>query len=465
MIRPRLFEHISSLIVVTLTSAFATVLILAIRVVENMMDGSGLSEAFETVVIMLSVLIILFVGIALYVSGVVITNAFSTLIAGRRKEIALLRLIGSTAKQQRAAVLKEGFTVGIIGAITGYLIGLGGMFAALQITIQLGYIQDWNFQLLTPLPAVPLMFVVLVTALAAWVGSRRVLTVTPIEAVSQAQPASLEQLRSNSGRFWAMLVMLILGMVFLGGGVLVGLVNPAGVLIAFLGGVFSFTGIIIGSVLLLPSAMAFVGKLMNRGVSGRLAVANSKRYPERSARVMLALVIGVTLVVMFAVASESLQAAIRSDLTPEQAIAMTEVMNIVVMVFSSLLGFSAVLAAIGTANTISLNVLQRTREFGLLRALGLSREQLRNMIRVESALLALTGIVLGIVLGTFYGWVGAQSFVASTLNDDPKIVPLELPWILIGLLVVSALLLIWVSSAAPSRRALKLAPVQALAEA
>ena len=66
---------------------------------------------------------------------------------------------------------------------------------------------------------------------------------------------------------------------------------------------------------------------------------------------------------------------------------------------------------------------------------------------------------LGIVLGSLYGWAGAQSLLGSSLQW----ITVELSWALIAIMVVAAALLIWISSAVPSRRALKLAPVQALA--
>ncbi|MGB3413392.1 MAG: FtsX-like permease family protein, partial [Microbacteriaceae bacterium] len=177
MSRLRLFEHISSLIIVTLTSAFATALIVAVGVVETIMYGNGLSE-IGMAVGMLNVLSFLFLGIAIYVSGVVITNAFATLIAGRRKEIALLRLIGSTSQQQRFGILREGTAIGVIGAILGYLIGSVGMFIALEIAVSLGQIQKLDYQTFGLAALLPLLIIVLVTCLASWLGSRKVLIVT-----------------------------------------------------------------------------------------------------------------------------------------------------------------------------------------------------------------------------------------------------------------------------------------------
>ena len=65
----------------------------------------------------------------------------------------------------------------------------------------------------------------------------------------------------------------------------------------------------------------------------------------------------------------------------------------------ALLGLAVVIAVLGIINTLALSVIERVREIGLLRAVGLSRRQLRTMLRLESVAIALLGAVLGIVLG------------------------------------------------------------------
>ncbi len=69
-----------------------------------------------------------------------------------------------------------------------------------------------------------------------------------------------------------------------------------------------------------------------------------------------------------------------------------------------LLVLSVVIAVLGIVNTLALSVVERTRELGLLRAVGLQRRQLRRMIRVESVVIALYGALLGLVVGTGFGW-------------------------------------------------------------
>ena len=69
----------------------------------------------------------------------------------------------------------------------------------------------------------------------------------------------------------------------------------------------------------------------------------------------------------------------------------------------ALLGLAIVIAVLGIVNTLALSVIERTREVGLLRAVGMSRRQLRSMIRLESVAIAVLGAVLGIGLGLAFG--------------------------------------------------------------
>ncbi len=69
-----------------------------------------------------------------------------------------------------------------------------------------------------------------------------------------------------------------------------------------------------------------------------------------------------------------------------------------------LLALALLIAVLGIVNTLALSVYERTREIGLLRAVGMSRRQLRRMIRLESAVIAVFGALLGLLLGVVFGW-------------------------------------------------------------
>ncbi|QKW07042.1 ABC transporter permease [Streptomyces sp. NA04227] len=87
-----------------------------------------------------------------------------------------------------------------------------------------------------------------------------------------------------------------------------------------------------------------------------------------------------------------------------------------------LLGLAIIVAVLGVVNTLALSVVERTREIGLMRAIGISRRQLRRMIRLESVVIALFGALLGIGLGL--GW-GATAHKLLAL-EGLKV--LEIPW-------------------------------------
>ena len=104
--------------------------------------------------------------------------------------------------------------------------------------------------------------------------------------------------------------------------------------------------------------------------------------------------------------------------------------NQLLYVIYGLLALAVVIAVIGIVNTLGLSVLERTREIGLLRAVGLSRRKLRTMITLESVAIALLGAVLGMVVGLVIGVVLRQS-----LKDDLTVLSLPLSNLLVFLVV------------------------------
>jgi putative ABC transport system permease protein len=204
--------------------------------------------------------------------------------------------------------------------------------------------------------------------------------------------------------------------------------------------------------------------MLGRSPSARLAAANALRYPERASRTTIGVVIGVTLVTMFGVTMASFRMLIQEARAnePETYAGTEALLDSVTAVFSVLIGVSALIAAVGLVNALSLSVLQRTRELGLLRALGFSRGQLRRMVLAESVQLTATAVLVGLVLGTFYGWVGAQSLLGSA-KGMPGIVLPGVPWAIVAIVVVAAAVLTLVATVTPSRRATRVSPITALA--
>lgn len=103
--------------------------------------------------------------------------------------------------------------------------------------------------------------------------------------------------------------------------------------------------------------------------------------------------------------------------------------NQVLYLIYALLGLAVIIAILGIINTLALSVIERTREIGLLRAVGLSRRQLKRMLRLESIVIALLGAALGIGLGVVFGIALQRS-----LSDD-GIDVLFIPWPQLALFV------------------------------
>ena len=123
----------------------------------------------------------------------------------------------------------------------------------------------------------------------------------------------------------------------------------------------------------------------------------------------------------------------------------------------ALLGLAVVIAILGIVNTLALSVIERTREIGLLRAVGLSRRQLRTMLRLESVVIALLGAALGIGLGVAFG-VAIQRALA-----DQGFTTLRIPWGQLVVFVVLAGVVGVLAALWPGRRAAKLKILDAIA--
>ncbi|HSI94136.1 MAG TPA: FtsX-like permease family protein [Jiangellaceae bacterium] len=125
-----------------------------------------------------------------------------------------------------------------------------------------------------------------------------------------------------------------------------------------------------------------------------------------------------------------------------------------VSVVVAILGLAVVIAAIGIANTLSLAVHERTREIGLLRALGVTARQTRVMLGVEAMLASVSAAIVGVAVGVVFAWAAVATI--------PNLV-FTVPWGGLVLCSVAAGMLGLLASIVPARRAARLSPVAALA--
>ena len=122
----------------------------------------------------------------------------------------------------------------------------------------------------------------------------------------------------------------------------------------------------------------------------------------------------------------------------------------------ALLGLSVVIAVLGVVNTLALSVIERTREVGLLRAVGVSRRQLRTVIRLESIVIAVFGALLGIAMGVAFG-VGLMVAL-----EDQGLTEIVVPWGSLALFVLAAAFVGVVAAVVPARRAARLDVLRAI---
>jgi putative ABC transport system permease protein len=128
-------------------------------------------------------------------------------------------------------------------------------------------------------------------------------------------------------------------------------------------------------------------------------------------------------------------------------------LNAILNVLFVLLALSVVVSLFGIVNTLILTVYERTRELGMLRAIGMTRRQVRRMIRAESVITALMGGVIGIVLGLVLG---------GLLAARVDFIVFALPWVQVVVFAVAAIVVGLLAAIFPARRASKLNVLEAL---
>ncbi|GAB3811571.1 ABC transporter permease [Tessaracoccus terricola] len=127
-------------------------------------------------------------------------------------------------------------------------------------------------------------------------------------------------------------------------------------------------------------------------------------------------------------------------------------------VIYALLALAIVISVLGIVNTLGLSIFERTREIGLLRAVGMTRPQLRRLVTLESVIVAVLGSVLGVALGILFGAVIVE------LLRDSGITHLVFPWIQLVVFLVLAAVFGIIAAIGPARRATRMNVLEAIAE-
>jgi putative ABC transport system permease protein len=165
--------------------------------------------------------------------------------------------------------------------------------------------------------------------------------------------------------------------------------------------------------------------------------------------------------------AEALRAALEKALEPYPQVQVRDVADykelvhdqiaVLLYLVYALLGLAIVIAVLGVVNTLALSVVERTREIGLLRAIGLARRQLRRMIRLESVVIAVFGAVLGLALGLVWGVCAQQVLALQGMTA------LAIPWGTIVAVVIGSAVVGVVAALLPALRASRMNVLDAIA--
>jgi ABC-type antimicrobial peptide transport system permease subunit len=147
------------------------------------------------------------------------------------------------------------------------------------------------------------------------------------------------------------------------------------------------------------------------------------------------------------------------DLKDREAIKdqYTSQIDILLQLVLVLLALSVVIAALGIVNTLALSVIERTREIGLLRAVGMQRAQLRQMVRYEAVIISVFGAVLGLGIGVTF------AVVVQNIASKEGIEVLSIPVVRLGLFLLVAAVIGVIAAIWPARRASRMDILRAIA--
>jgi len=258
----------------------------------------------------LTIALLVFAGIAVFVGGFLIFNTFAVTVAQRSREFALLRTLGASRRQVLNSVVVEtlviGFFASVVGILGGLLIApaLRGLLSSAGIDLpSTGTVIEARTII------VALAVGMIATLVSGFVPARRATQVEPVEAMRDAATPGAK--RVSRRRLITSFAVVALGLVAL----LVGLFGAEGsgaAALLGLGVVVIMLGVALLAPVLVRPLARFIGAPLERfqGISGRLARENAERQPQRTAITASALMIGLALVVFTAIFAAGLSGSV-----------------------------------------------------------------------------------------------------------------------------------------------------------
>ncbi|WP_431045559.1 ABC transporter permease [Streptomyces sp. P1-3] len=149
--------------------------------------------------------------------------------------------------------------------------------------------------------------------------------------------------------------------------------------------------------------------------------------------------------------------ALRVQDKEEVSKSISKMANLLLTMLYALLGVAVLVAVLGVINTLALSVFERTREIGILGAVGMDRGSIKRMIRLESVVISVFGGGLGILIGLFLSWS-----VSRLITERMATYELVLPWGRLGVFLVLAIVVGVIAALWPARGAAKINPLDAV---
>ncbi len=263
-------------------------------------------DIFEQAIGTFKTVLVAFALVSLFVGAFIIYNTFSIIVAQRTREIALLRAVGAGRGQVLGSIFGEALAIGVVASVLGVLAGIGLAIGLHDLLARAGLGLPSTAPVVSATTVVSSLAVgVAVTLVAALFPARRAASVAPIAAMRQV---AIDVSNRSRVRLLAGLVLTAAGLAEL----YEGLFTSTGSRLPHVGvGAF---GIFVGVAVLGPSFAGPVSRVLGTplaalGVTGRLARENAIRNPKRTSATASALMIGVGLIVFFAVAGQSIKAS------------------------------------------------------------------------------------------------------------------------------------------------------------
>ncbi|MEU6214512.1 FtsX-like permease family protein [Streptomyces sp. NPDC047023] len=252
-------------------------------------------------------MMLVFAGIALFVSVFLIANTFTMLVAQRTREIALLRAIGATRRQVTFSILVESVLVGGLSSSIGLAAGIGVGAAMPSFLDTSGAGMPTGPLVITASTMLTSLAVgIVVTMVSAWLPARRASSIAPVAALSATDAPPKTKSLTLRTVIGSVLTAAGVGMMAVGGAT----GTSDGIYAVMPGAAAAMFGIIVLAPLLTGPLTFLAGPLLRKGfgVAGLLAARNAARNPRRTAATASSLMVGLTLITSITVVALSMQA-------------------------------------------------------------------------------------------------------------------------------------------------------------